>query len=142
MNSCTCAFELAGGSSGWQAPEQLQMLHGGQAVRQTPAVDEFSMGLLLHFCLTGGRHPFGEGVERDSNIMQVGIECAWAHSWGLCGSHLQYQSVCTSLFSFPAGHTPLLFDIYTCISTYGTSNLCAPMCMCMCDHMRSAHSLP
>ncbi|MQM05370.1 hypothetical protein Taro_038174 [Colocasia esculenta] len=51
------------GSSGWQAPEQL--LHG----RQTRAVDIFSLGCVLFFCITKGRHPFGSHFERDSNIV-------------------------------------------------------------------------
>ncbi|KAJ0098238.1 hypothetical protein Patl1_29292 [Pistacia atlantica] len=50
------------GSSGWQAPEQL--LHG----RQTRAIDLFSLGCVLFFCLTGGKHPFGDNLERDINI--------------------------------------------------------------------------
>lgn len=33
-------------------------------------MDVFSFGLLLHFCLTGGHHPFGELYERDANILQ------------------------------------------------------------------------
>lgn len=52
------------GSSGWQAPEQL--LHG----RQTRAIDLFSLGCVLFFCLTGGRHPFGDRFERDVNIVR------------------------------------------------------------------------
>ncbi|XP_022133366.1 serine/threonine-protein kinase/endoribonuclease IRE1a-like isoform X2 [Momordica charantia] len=52
------------GSSGWQAPEQL--LHG----RQTRAVDLFSLGCVLFFCITGGRHPFGDRLERDVNIVK------------------------------------------------------------------------
>ncbi|XP_031386861.1 serine/threonine-protein kinase/endoribonuclease IRE1a isoform X1 [Punica granatum] len=52
------------GSSGWQAPEQL--LHG----RQTRAVDVFSLGCVLFFCITGGRHPFGDRFERDANIVK------------------------------------------------------------------------
>ncbi|KAH7848592.1 hypothetical protein Vadar_004878 [Vaccinium darrowii] len=51
------------GSSGWQAPEQLHHR------RQTRAVDLFSLGCLLFFCLTGGQHPFGESFERDVNIV-------------------------------------------------------------------------
>ncbi|KAJ9186314.1 hypothetical protein P3X46_001902 [Hevea brasiliensis] len=51
------------GSSGWQAPEQL--LHG----RQTRAVDLFSLGCVLFFCVTGGKHPFGDNIERDVNIV-------------------------------------------------------------------------
>ncbi|XP_054823233.1 serine/threonine-protein kinase/endoribonuclease IRE1a isoform X2 [Prosopis cineraria] len=52
------------GSSGWQAPEQL--VQG----RQTRAVDLFSLGCVLFFCITGGRHPFGERLERDFNIVR------------------------------------------------------------------------
>ncbi|XP_042046969.1 serine/threonine-protein kinase/endoribonuclease IRE1b-like [Salvia splendens] len=51
------------GSSGWQAPEQLRN------ERQTRAVDLFSLGCMLFFCLTGGKHPFGESIERDVNII-------------------------------------------------------------------------
>ncbi|CAJ1930690.1 unnamed protein product [Sphenostylis stenocarpa] len=52
------------GSSGWQAPEQL--VQG----RQTRAVDLFSLGCVLFFCMTAGRHPFGERLERDVNIVK------------------------------------------------------------------------
>ncbi|CAI8588459.1 unnamed protein product [Vicia faba] len=52
------------GSSGWQAPEQL--LQG----RQTRAVDLFSLGCVLFFCMTAGRHPFGDRLERDVNIVK------------------------------------------------------------------------
>ncbi|EEF40724.1 kinase, putative [Ricinus communis] len=52
------------GSSGWQAPELL--LQG----RQTRAVDLFSLGCVLFFCITGGRHPFGDRLERDVNIVK------------------------------------------------------------------------
>ncbi|KAF3970774.1 hypothetical protein CMV_005550 [Castanea mollissima] len=51
------------GSSGWQAPEQL--LHR----RQTRAVDMFSLGCVLFFCVTGGKHPYGDTIERDVNIV-------------------------------------------------------------------------
>lgn len=53
-----------GGSSGWQAPEQLQN------ERQTRSVDLFTLGCLLFFCLTGGQHPFGDSFERDMNIVK------------------------------------------------------------------------
>ncbi|KAF2312521.1 hypothetical protein GH714_034948 [Hevea brasiliensis] len=56
------------GSSGWQAPEQL--LHG----RQTRAVDLFSLGCVLFFCITGGRHPFGDRLERDINIVKNKVD--------------------------------------------------------------------
>ncbi|EHA8588292.1 serine/threonine-protein kinase/endoribonuclease IRE1b [Cocos nucifera] len=56
------------GSSGWQAPEQL--LHG----RQTRAVDLFSLGCILFYCITKGKHPFGNYFERDSNIINNRID--------------------------------------------------------------------
>lgn len=52
------------GSSGWQAPEQL--LQG----RQTRAMDLFGLGCILFFCITGGKHPYGESFERDANIVK------------------------------------------------------------------------
>lgn len=51
------------GSSGWQAPEQLR------DERQSRAVDLFSLGCVLFFCITGGNHPFGDCLERDLNIV-------------------------------------------------------------------------
>ncbi|CAK8561941.1 unnamed protein product [Lathyrus sativus] len=53
-----------GGSSGWQAPEQLVQ------ECQTRAVDIFSLGCVLFFCMTRGRHPFGQNLERDINIVK------------------------------------------------------------------------
>ncbi|PIA46676.1 hypothetical protein AQUCO_01500308v1 [Aquilegia coerulea] len=53
------------GSLGWQAPEQI--LHG----RQTRAVDLFSLGCVFFFCITGGKHPFGDRhFEREANIIK------------------------------------------------------------------------
>ncbi|XP_022769421.1 serine/threonine-protein kinase/endoribonuclease IRE1b-like [Durio zibethinus] len=51
------------GSSGWQAPEHLRQ------GRQTRAVDLFSLGCVLFFCITGGKHPYGDSIERDVNIV-------------------------------------------------------------------------
>ena len=73
----------AGGSPGWQAPEQLIVRRGGTA-RLTASLDVFSSGLLVHYCLTGGKHPYGESYERDNAILKdekdlsgiQGIPCA------------------------------------------------------------------
>ncbi|GMH33163.1 hypothetical protein BSKO_00997 [Bryopsis sp. KO-2023] len=63
----------SGGSSGWQAPEQLIIRDGG-AARQTKAMDIFSLGCVLYYCLTGGRHPFGDSsYERDVNILKANV---------------------------------------------------------------------
>ncbi|CAL9167836.1 unnamed protein product [Musa hybrid cultivar] len=62
MSSLSCNA-TGYGSSGWQAPEQL--LHE----RQTRAVDLYSLGCILFFCITKGKHPFGKSFERDANII-------------------------------------------------------------------------
>jgi serine/threonine protein kinase len=54
------------GSAGWIAPEMLQE----KSARLTKAVDIFSLGCVFHFTITGGLHPFGGRVERDSNIIR------------------------------------------------------------------------
>ncbi|KAI4999052.1 hypothetical protein ZWY2020_059742 [Hordeum vulgare] len=51
------------GSSGWQAPEQLRR------ASQTRAMDLFSLGCLIFYCITKGKHPFGEYYEQDINII-------------------------------------------------------------------------
>lgn len=61
--SCLTKTATGYGSSGWQAPEQLRN------ELQTRAVDLFSFGCVLFFCITGGRHPFGDTLERDVNIV-------------------------------------------------------------------------
>ena len=60
----------AGGSSGWQAPEQLLQLRGLVA-QQGRRLDVFSFGLVLYWLLAGGAHPYGQSFERDYNILQV-----------------------------------------------------------------------
>ena len=61
----------AGGSSGWQAPEQLLARNGpkSKSIRQSRSMDVFSLGCVIHYCLSGGKHPFGESYERDGNIL-------------------------------------------------------------------------
>ncbi|CAN4121312.1 unnamed protein product [Withania somnifera] len=62
MSSLT-KISTGSGSSGWQAPEQLRH------ERQTRAVDLFSLGCVLFFCITRGKHPYGDSFERDVNIV-------------------------------------------------------------------------
>ncbi|XP_024018759.1 serine/threonine-protein kinase/endoribonuclease IRE1b isoform X1 [Morus notabilis] len=49
-------------TTSWKAAEQL--LNG----RHTSATDMFSLGCIIFFCITRGRHPFGDHDERDWNI--------------------------------------------------------------------------
>ena len=32
-------------------------------------MDLFSLGCVLFFCITGGKHPYGDSIERDVNIV-------------------------------------------------------------------------
>lgn len=50
-----------GGSSGWQAPEQLIARDGG-AARQTRSMDVFSLGCILYYCMTGKEEGVACGV--------------------------------------------------------------------------------
>jgi len=59
----------AGGSPGWQAPEQLIIRAGGSA-RLTASVDIFSSGMLIYYCLTAGKHPYGDSYNRDGAILK------------------------------------------------------------------------
>ncbi|KAJ4876875.1 Serine/threonine-protein kinase/endoribonuclease IRE1a [Raphanus sativus] len=61
-------FATGCGSSGWQAPEQLLQS------RQTRAVDMFSLGCILFYSITGCKHPFGQDLERDVNIVNNKVD--------------------------------------------------------------------
>eukprot|EP00873_Tetraselmis_striata_P001490 jgi/Tetstr1/421754/TSEL_001213.t1 len=61
--------DRAGGTRGWQAPEQLEPPPGG-VYRMEKRMDTYSLGCLLFYCWTGGRHPFpGQGVRQLFNMM-------------------------------------------------------------------------
>jgi serine/threonine-protein kinase/endoribonuclease IRE1 len=66
--------ERGGGGNGDDGPNTATTnntpLNSISSARQTRAMDVFSLGCLLHYCMTGGRHPYGEPYERDSNILR------------------------------------------------------------------------
>lgn len=51
------------GTDGWIAPEMI----AGR--RTTTSVDIFSLGCVFYYVLTNGRHPFGENMKRQANIL-------------------------------------------------------------------------
>lgn len=51
------------GTEGWIAPEMVK----GQ--RTTTSVDIFSLGCVFYYVLTDGRHPFGDNLKRQANIL-------------------------------------------------------------------------
>ncbi|XP_061425965.1 LOW QUALITY PROTEIN: serine/threonine-protein kinase/endoribonuclease IRE1-like [Lethenteron reissneri] len=65
------------GTEGWIAPE---MLREDSTENPTSAVDIFSAGCVVHYVVTGGGHPFGDALRRQSNILQG------AHSTAQLGS--------------------------------------------------------
>lgn len=52
------------GTEGWIAPEMLE-----NSEKTTKNVDLFSLGCVFYYVLTNGRHPFGDSLRRQSNIM-------------------------------------------------------------------------
>lgn len=50
-------------------------------MRQSRAMDVFSLGCVLHYCLTAGRHPFGEHYERDTNILRGAANLSALARW-------------------------------------------------------------
>ena len=59
------SFEtVSAGTTGWRSAELL-LKH-----RCTKAVDLFAVGCIMYYILTNGQHPFGEWIERDSNIVR------------------------------------------------------------------------
>ncbi|CAG0897547.1 unnamed protein product [Darwinula stevensoni] len=52
------------GTEGWIAPE---MLHDDK--RTTCAVDIFSLGCVFYYVLSKGKHPFGDSLRRQANIL-------------------------------------------------------------------------
>ncbi|CAN6481559.1 unnamed protein product [Victoria cruziana] len=80
------------GSSGWQAPELLLRRS------QTCAVDLFSLGCVLFFCISKGGHPFGKYFERDTNIANSRLDL----------SMIEYIPEAVHLFSQMLQPDPLL----------------------------------
>lgn len=54
----------AAGTEGWIAPEMLE-----NDQRTTCAVDIFSAGCVLYYVITKGKHPFGNPLKRQANIL-------------------------------------------------------------------------
>ncbi|KAJ8682778.1 hypothetical protein QAD02_018570 [Eretmocerus hayati] len=59
------------GTDGWIAPE---MLNGE---RTTCAVDIFSLGCVFYYVLSNGKHPFGDPLRRQANILSGEIDLSY-----------------------------------------------------------------
>lgn len=59
------SFETnASGSWGWQPAEVLR------GEKRHSSIDAFSMGCIIYYTLTRGKHPFGDRYSRERNILQ------------------------------------------------------------------------
>ncbi|KAK3410583.1 hypothetical protein EUGRSUZ_J02544 [Eucalyptus grandis] len=56
------------GTLALHTPEQLCPAH------QMYSVDLFGLGCILFFCITGGKHPFGDSLKGDNNIKEYSID--------------------------------------------------------------------
>lgn len=55
------------GTDGWIAPEMLSK----DGKRTTCAVDIFSLGCVFYYVLSDGKHPFGDTLRRQANILST-----------------------------------------------------------------------
>jgi serine/threonine-protein kinase/endoribonuclease IRE1 len=57
------------GTEGWIAPEVLKSKMEGISLKPSKPIDIFSLGCLFYYTLTNGQHPFGDLLQRQSNIL-------------------------------------------------------------------------
>ncbi len=80
LNSESLTTEFSAGTEGWIAPEILKAkMFGGsggvpgtlepRSAKASKPNDIFSMGCLVYYTITGGDHPFGNLLSRQSNII-------------------------------------------------------------------------
>lgn len=107
-------------------------------------MDVFSLGCIIHYCITGGRHPFGEQYERDVNIMrgrpdlqhlQVGRLTGQASPVLLDGG----PGLCAGMKLVPCAQYPACLGITcSCCACCGTACSCQVLpprlgpCLCTC----------
>lgn len=57
------------GTEGWIAPEVLKAKLERMSFKPSKPIDIFSMGCLFYYTLSKGQHPFGDLLQRQSNIL-------------------------------------------------------------------------
>ncbi|ESO84211.1 hypothetical protein LOTGIDRAFT_108604, partial [Lottia gigantea] len=87
----------AAGTEGWIAPEMLD-----EDQRTTCAVDIFSAGCVIYYVMSGGKHPFGESLRRQANIL--GGESSLVHIHG--DDYVVLRSVVESMIKFNPDERP------------------------------------
>jgi len=77
------SFETnATGTWGWQPAEVLSKK------KQHSSIDIFSMGCILYYSLSGGKHPFGDKFSRESNILKGNYNLSDLRKTNCLAAHL------------------------------------------------------
>ncbi|KAK6170116.1 hypothetical protein SNE40_018589 [Patella caerulea] len=87
----------AAGTEGWIAPEMLD-----EEQRTTCAVDIFSAGCVIYYVMAQGKHPFGESLKRQSNILNG--ESSLVHIHG--DDYVVLRSVVESMIRYTPEERP------------------------------------
>ncbi|XP_071565935.1 serine/threonine-protein kinase/endoribonuclease IRE1 [Temnothorax nylanderi] len=90
------------GTDGWIAPE---MLNGE---RTTCAVDIFSLGCVFYYVLSGGKHPFGDPLRRQANILCGESNLTALEKVSSSDRELALLLIKAMICSNPAGRPPAL----------------------------------
>nr|XP_018916494.1 PREDICTED: serine/threonine-protein kinase/endoribonuclease IRE1-like [Bemisia tabaci] len=82
------------GTDGWIAPEMI-----ANNTRTTYAVDIFSLGCVFYYVLTDGKHPYGDSIHRQANIMNKNFKIS-----GI--SDILFESLISRMISHCASERP------------------------------------
>ncbi|KAI1304172.1 Serine/threonine-protein kinase/endoribonuclease ire-1 [Halotydeus destructor] len=103
------------GTEGWIAPEVLKskLDSVGDFKAQKP-IDIFSMGCLFFYIFTEGKHPFGDSLERQSNILhnQYDLQLLTSEEENIGKSCLIESMIASSPGDRPAVDTVLLHPVF------------------------------
>ncbi|CAL8141653.1 unnamed protein product [Orchesella dallaii] len=105
---------ILGGTQGWIAPEILgQFLSGDpREYKFTYASDIFALGCLYYFVVTDGKHPFGDQIRSQVNILDGTLMIDYKHVLHGCSQNVLFiklmlsknpisRPTCSVILSFP-----------------------------------------
>ena len=97
------------GTVGWRAPEVLQNLGATSTdtrKKLSLKLDIFPGGVMVHFVLTGGKHPFGEDIiRRDANIVDNKFDLS-----ALSHEHSKYKTLIEDMISHDPNSRPTAME--------------------------------
>jgi serine/threonine protein kinase len=122
------SFEtVSAGTTGWRSAELL-LKH-----RCTKAVDLFAVGCIMYYILSAGQHPFGEWIERDSNIVR-GRPDTSGISWYVYKIKKIKKITKIHLGEGIEGNSNILRD---CDGDRWAVFVCVCLCVCVCVCIRN-----